>query len=122
MEDIPCESHIMSGSLRENQEKYMEALKTFVDANALDSRCHWRASDVDKEKADLLRDLETLKEVLENMKEIYMNFLSDRNHLLELTKIYHHALRREEDEVEMIASELEDACVSLESTQKDIQE
>ena len=59
---------------------------------------------------------------MENMKEIYMNFPSDRNHVLEVTKIYHHALIRREDEAEMLGNELEVACVYLESTQKDLQE
>ena len=69
-----------------------------------------------------LGDFEILKESMDKMNESYMKLLSDRNHLLEVTKIYHHALRREEDEVERIGNELDVAWVSLESTQKDIQE
>ena len=35
VEDIPCEPHLMSGSLRQNQEKHMETLKNFVDVKVL---------------------------------------------------------------------------------------
>ena len=47
VEDLPCEPHLMSGSLRKNQEKNMVALKNFVDANASVSRSCWRDFDVD---------------------------------------------------------------------------
>ena len=67
-------------------------------------------------------DFKNLKEALTKMNEIYMNFLSNNNHLLEVTKIYHHALRREEYGVERIGRKLEVAYVSLESTHKDLQE
>ena len=43
-------------------------------------------------------------------------------HPLEVTKIYHHALRREEDEAKRIGSELEATYVSLGSNEKDIQD
>ena len=49
-----------------------------------------------------LGGLETLKESIEKMKERYINTLSDRNHLLEMTDIYHHTLRKEEDEAKRI--------------------
>ena len=54
------------------------------------------------------------------MKESYMKFPSYRNNLLEVTKIYHHDLRREEDEVERLGSELEATHVSLKITQKSL--
>ena len=63
-------------------------------------------------------DLQTLKEEIVNMNENYMNLLSDRNHLLELTNIYHHALRKEEDVIEeRLGRKLEPAYDSLENTE-----
>ena len=65
-----------------------------------------------------MEDLETIKEAIDKMKEIYMNLLSDRNHLLELTNIYHHALRKEEDVIEeRLGRKLEPAYDSLENTE-----
>ena len=51
-----------------------------------------------------------------------MNFLSYINHILEMANGYHHALKKEEDEVERIGSEVEVAYGSLEITQRYIQE
>ena len=44
MEDLLCEPHNLSGSLKEDRNKLMEAMKTFVDINALVARCCWKAS------------------------------------------------------------------------------
>ena len=86
------------------------------------SRFCSRYSEEGLEGEAFLGYFETLKEVVEKIKESYMNFLSCRNHLLEVTKIYHHALIREEDEAEGIGNELEVSNVSLECTQKALQE
>ena len=69
-----------------------------------------------------LGGLETLKESIEKMKERYINTLSDRNHLLEMTDIYHHTLRKEEDEAKRIGRKLEAAYGSLEGTQRYLKE
>ena len=66
-------------------------------------------------------DFENIKQAMEKMKEIYMNLLFDRNDLLEMTKIYHHALRKEEDEAERLGIELEVAYGSLERTRRALQ-
>ena len=67
-------------------------------------------------------DFETLKEAMDKMKEKYKNLISDRNNLLEVKKTHHNAIKREEYEEERLGYELKYAYVSLESTQKDIQE
>ena len=112
----------MGGLLKESEERIIASKDLFVDVNALVPTCLWRASGGELEGEAFLRDLETLKEAIYKMKESYMNMLSDRNHLLEMTNIYHHALRKEEDEVESIGSELEATYGSLESTQRALQE
>ena len=42
MESFPSETHLLSGSLKEDREKLMEALKNLVDINALVARCCWK--------------------------------------------------------------------------------
>ena len=44
------------------------------------------------------------------------------SHILDVNKIYHHALRREEDEAKNIGGDLEAINVSLESIEKDLQD
>ena len=51
-----------------------------------------------------------------------MSLLSDRNHIFELTNIYHHALIKDEDVAKGFGSELEVAYDSLENTQISLQE
>ena len=49
VEDLLCEPHNLSGSLKEDRKKLMESMKNFVDINALVERCCWRASGGDME-------------------------------------------------------------------------
>ena len=44
VEDLLCNLHHFSGSLKEEREKLMEPMKNFVDTNALVARCFWKAS------------------------------------------------------------------------------
>ena len=44
MEDIICEPHHLIGSLKEDKDKLMAALKNLVDINALVARCCWKDS------------------------------------------------------------------------------
>ena len=44
MENFPCETHLLSGSLKEDREKLMEFMNNFVDINSLVTRCCWKAS------------------------------------------------------------------------------
>ena len=39
VEDILCEPHYLSGSLKEDQEKLMETTRKFVETNALVTKC-----------------------------------------------------------------------------------
>ena len=78
----------MGGSLKEGEEKIRAMKEFFVDANALVSRCCWRDSKDILEGRYFLGDFETLKVAVAEMKESYMNFLLDGNHLIKMTKIY----------------------------------
>ena len=118
MNNILCEPHHFIGSLKEGEENIIETKELFVDANALVSRCCWRYSEEGLEEKKFLGDFETLTEAVNKLKESYLNLLSNSYHFLEVTKIYHHALKREEDKEERIGNKLEVAYVYLESIQK----
>ena len=55
MEDIVGEPHHLSGSLKEDRKNLREAMKNFVDINALVARCCWKASGGDMEGEPLWR-------------------------------------------------------------------
>ena len=74
------------------------------------------------EAESFLGNFETLKEEVSKIKESDTNLFSYRNNLFEVTKIYHHALKREENEAKILSSELDSTYVSWESTQKALQE
>ena len=42
MEDIFCEPHYLSGSVKEDIENIMAAMNNLVDINALVERCCWK--------------------------------------------------------------------------------
>ena len=71
MEDI-----IFRGSLKEDREKLMEAMKSFVDTNAFVTRCCWKDSRGELEEEAFLEEFIVLKEAVVKMKESYMNLLS----------------------------------------------
>ena len=56
------------------------------------------------------------------MKEIYVNLLSDRDHLLMMAEIYHSALKKEEEESDRLTHELNITCNSLKRTQRSLRE
>ena len=69
-----------------------------------------------------LEECIALKEGMSKMREIYMNLLSDRDHLLMMDEMYHSALKKEEEESERLANKLEITSDLLKSTQRFLQE
>ena len=63
-----------------------------------------------------------LKEGMTNMKDRYMNFLSDIYHLLMMDEMYHCALKKEEEESERLVNKLEITSNLLKRTQRSLQE
>ena len=98
VEDLLCEPHILSGSLKEDINKLMAAMKNFVDINALVARCCWKASGGEMEGEAFMEECITLKEGIAKMKENYMNLLSDKDYLLMMAEMCHSALKKEEEE------------------------
>ena len=56
VEDLLCEPHNMIGSLNEDIKKLMEAMKKFVDINALMARCCWKAFGGEMEGESFMRE------------------------------------------------------------------
>ena len=50
------------------------------------------------EGESFLEEFIELKEGMVNMKDNYMNLISDREHLLMVDEMYHSALKKEEEE------------------------
>ena len=69
VEDLLCEPQNLSGSIKEDKKKLMEAMKNFVDINALVERCCWQASGGDMEGEAFLEECIALKEGMAKMKE-----------------------------------------------------
>ena len=61
MEDILCEPHNLSGSIKEDREKLMDAMNNLVDINALVARCCWKDSSGDVEGESFLEECIELK-------------------------------------------------------------
>ena len=97
MEDILCKPHHLSGPLKEDKNNLREAMKNFVDINALVARCCWKDFGGEMEGEAFLEECIELKEGMEKIKENYMNLLSDRDHLLIIAKMYHCAVKKEEE-------------------------
>ena len=117
MQDIFGEPHHLSGSLKEDRNNLREAMKNFVDINALVARCCWQASGGDMEGEAFLEECIALKEGISKMKERYMNLLYDREYLLMVAEMYHSTLRKEEEKSENITNKLEITNNLLKSTQ-----
>ena len=117
VEDLICETHNLSGSLYEDRNKLMEAMKNYVDINALVERCCWEASRGELEGESFLEECITLKEGMVKIKEIFMNLLSDRDHLLMMSEMYHRAFKKEAKESERIHSKWEATYDSFKRTQ-----
>ena len=122
MEDIFGEPHHLSGSLKEDRKNLREAMKNFVDINALVARCCWQASSGDMEGESFLEECIALKEGMAKMKERYMNLLSDREYLLMVAELYHSALKKEEEKSENMTNKLEITSNLLKRTQISLQE
>ena len=95
MEDILYEQHHFTGSLKEDREKLMASMNNLVDINALVERCYRKDYEGEMEGESLLEECIALKEGLEEMKESYMNLLSDRDNLLMVTDMYHCSFKKE---------------------------
>ena len=100
----------------------MESMKNFVDTNSLVARCCWKYSGGEMEGEDFMEECIALKEGMANMKESYMNLLSDRDHLLMMADMYHSALKKEEEESERLTNKLEITSELLKSTQSLLQD
>ena len=98
MDDILCEPHNLSGSLKEDIEKNMAAMNKLVYINAWVARCCWKASGGEMEGEAFLEECIALKEGMAKIKESYMNLLSNRYHLLMVAEMYHGAVKKEEEE------------------------
>ena len=122
VEDLLCETHNLSGSLKEDRQKIMEAMKNFVDINALVARCCWKSSGGELEGEAFTEEYIALKEGMAKMKENYMNLLFDRDHLLMMAEMYRSALKKEEEESERPSNKLEITSDLLKSTQRFLQE
>ena len=122
LEDIICEPHNLSGSLKEDINKHRESMKTFVDINALVARCCWKASSGEMEGESFLEECIEMKEGMAKMKETYVKLLYDIDHLLMVVQMYHNALKKEEEESDRLTHELGIINNSFKSTQKSLQE
>ena len=122
MDYLICEPHNLSGSLKEDREKLMEAMNHLVYINDLVERCGWKASRGEMEQESFLEECMEIKEVMDKTKEIYMNLLSDRDHLLIMAEMYHCAVKKEEEELERLTNKLEITNDLLKSTQRSLQE
>ena len=63
-----------------------------------------------------LEECIALKEGMDKMKEIYMNLLSNKYHILLMAKMYHCEVKKEEEEVERLTNKLEITNDLLKST------
>ena len=118
MEDLLCETHHLIGPLKEDRENFMESMNNFADINALVARCCWKASGEEMEGEAFMEECIALKEGMENIKEKYMNLVSDGDHLLMMDEMYHSALKKEEEESERLDNKLEIIGGLLKSTQR----
>jgi hypothetical protein len=67
-------------------------------------------------------DFHTLRERVTMMRADYQQLLMDRDYLLEVGKMYHRALRKQELEVDRLTHELESTRGFLKGTQVALQE
>ena len=89
-------SHIIGvDPIKEDRKNLREAMKNFVDINALVARCCWKGSGGEMEGEAFMGECIALKEGMVKMKEIYMNLISDREHLPMVDEMYHSALKKE---------------------------
>ena len=97
-------------------------MKKIVDINALVARCCWKDSGGEMEGESFMEECIALKEGMDKMKEIYMNLIYDREHLLMVAEMYHCAFERETQESERLHSKWEATYDSLKRTQEALQE
>ena len=122
VDDLLCEPHNLSGSLKEERNNLIKSMKNFVDINALVARCCWKDSGGEMEGEAFMEECIALQEGMAKMKENYMNLLSDRDHLLMMVEMYHSALKKEEEESDRLTHELDITNNSLKTTKISLQE
>ena len=122
VEDILGEPHHFIRSLKEDRKKLRASMENFVDINALLARCCWKASGGEMEGESLMEECIALKEGMENIKEKYMNLLSNKYHLLMMDEMNHSALKKEEEELKRLNSKLEITSNSMKRTHRALQE
>ena len=122
MDYLLCELHNLSGSVKEERKNHMEAVKNFVDINALVARWCWKASGGEMEGEAFMGECIALKEGMAKMKENYVNLVLDRDHLLMKDDMYHSALNKEDEESKRLANKLEITSDLMKSTQRFLQE
>ena len=68
VEDLLCETHKFSGSLKEDRENVMVSVNNFLDTNTLVTRCCWKASGGELEGESFLEEFIALREGMFRMK------------------------------------------------------
>ena len=91
----------------------MAAMNSFIVINSLVERCCWKSPGGEMEGEAFLEECIALKEVMANMKEIYMKLLYDRDHLLMMVEMYHCSFKREMEEYERLHTKWESTYDSL---------
>ena len=81
VEDNICDSHHLSGPLKEDREKFMASMDNLADINALVARCCWKAFGGEMEGEAFLEECIALKEGMEKMKESYVNLIYERDNI-----------------------------------------
>ena len=112
----------MTQSLKEDRKNLMEAMKNFVDINALVARCCCKYFGGEMEGEAFMEECIEMKEGMDNMKENYMKLASNRDHLLMMADMYHSALKKEEEESNRLTHELDITSNSLNNTQRSLRE
>jgi hypothetical protein len=122
--DCDQESHYLAEQLRVNEDMIMAATRRIDDTHVLVVDCCWRASwahDISDE-GSAMDDFHTLRERMTMTRGDHQQLLMERDYLLEVSEMYHRALREQELEVDKLTHELESTQGFLRGTQTSLQE
>ena len=88
--------------------KIIAALSHFDNIYEMVEKHFWREQVERKQKGlqEEFSHLHEIKERMKTMKSNYLHLLSDRDHLLNLTKIYSEVLRKKEEKVDTLSCDL----------------